>query len=196
MSLNKEFYLTDYRLHQFGVYFVTFLWALIMPDILNYFGMQVGTVAIDYYAEIHQSPINIYIHTIMLPISIGGYCLGVPALFCLPPYWATLWRTSMYLMYFIHYFTINQCVAYVFLLIYGGSLYFAEKYYKNDWKTAVKGLAIAWGGVFYMEFIGHSLFETAQSRPEGVLNAILYSPYFTSQEIVTMGKLMLAPTSV
>ena len=132
----------------------------------------------------------------MLPISIGGYCLGVPALFCLPPYWATLWRTSMYVMYFIHYFTINQCVAYVFLLIYGGSLYFAEKYYKNDWKTAVKGLAIAWGGVFYMEFIGHSLFETAQSRPEGVLNAILYSPYFTSQEIVTMGKLMLAPTSV
>ena len=130
-------------------------------------------------------------HTALLPIAIGGYCLGVPALFCMPSHIAMLWRNSMYLVYFIHYYTINQYVAIAFLIQYAPPLYLATRYYKNNVKTMMTGLFIAWSSVACMEFIGHSLFETANSRPDGVLNAILYSPYFTSNELVELSSLLV-----
>lgn len=52
--------------------------AIIMPFILNLFGILVGQNGVDYYGEVHMTFHNCIVHTIFMPFTIYGMLLWVP----------------------------------------------------------------------------------------------------------------------
>ena len=58
---------------------------------------------------------------------------------------------------------------------------------KNNYYTLINGLVISYYALFIQEIIGHYLGGDEPSRIEGVINAVLYAPYFGSKELVQLG---------
>ena len=88
--------------------------------------MLVGEPAVEYYAEVHQMPLNKYIHTLFMPAATSGALLLIPAVFKMDKYDANLCQTSLYLMYMSHYISMHLWIGLRIAFVY----YFALRYAK------------------------------------------------------------------
>ena len=80
----------------------TFMGILTQP-IFNLFGVYTGEQAVQYYAEVHQSKWNSFIHTLGMPFTYYGILLCVPTLFSNDK--TTVARLQLFLYpYFISYY--------------------------------------------------------------------------------------------
>ena len=176
---NKLKYVSNWYL------FIPFF-GLVFPDILSFFGIINGRDAVTYYGDIHKNHTNKILHMTLLPFAAYGYALGVPALFKLSYDDAALIRNWFYITFIIHYYSINAGITAIFAIIYFFPLYFAHIHYKPTFRIALEGIGIGTSLMIVMEYIGHTLFEIDNSRPEGVLNAIFYSHFFITEEWVRL----------
>jgi len=169
--------------------------------------MLVGEEGIKYYAEAHLSPWNAWIHTAVMPYSMYGMLFWLPALFNLKPLVARKMMWSLYALYGGHYYRVNKMGA---LLYYAMYYYTVKKatvsyneIYRNKTKEFIKdkvlanrycnkvqfyllrkGLFISFCGLLFQEIFGHWIGGDIASRPEAVLNAIVYAMYFSSGHIL------------
>ena len=165
---------------QFVTGLMAILTGLIVPSILNGLtGMLVGEAAVEYYAEVHQMPLNKYIHTLFMPAATSGALLLIPAVFKMDKYDANLCQTSLYLMYMSHYTSMNLWIGLRIAFVYYFALRYAKMYYIHYESARKKGLPIVLGALFIQEIIGHYLSGDPASRLEGIPNAILYAVHFS-----------------
>lgn len=163
-------------------------------DVLSYV-MIVGEDGIAYYAEAHLSPLNAWIHTIVMPFSMYGMLIWISAFFNLNPYNAEKLIWALYCFYGGHYYRVNKLGA----LFYYGIYYYSvrkaivdytdnyipisrckEHQQFNQVHLLMKGLLISFFGLLIQEIFGHKMGGDIASRPEGILNAIVYAMYFSS----------------
>jgi len=177
--------------------------GLISYDILSNF-MLVGDAGVKYYAEAHLSSWNMWIHTLIMPYSMYGMLFLFAALLNLNPTSARKMMWCLYCLYGGHYYKVNKTGA----ILYYGMYYYTVKqtaliYRENHTKKCIKenilatrfcnkvqfylvmkGLSISFFGLIFQEIFGHWWGGDMASRPEAVLNAIVYAMYFSSGHIL------------
>lgn len=165
-------------------YFYTycFIIGLIFKYITNLLGILSGEQAIIYYAEIHENYYNEIIHRTTIPIATYYFLNSVPQLLGLDYTNSAKLRGGIYTVILTHYAididflnAINVAIVYVPILLLAN---FKHNMNGGTKHYALYNLLRASIIMIFAETIGHTIFEGTQSRPEGVLNAILFSPYF------------------
>ena len=168
-----------------------FLWGYLFNNIQYILNIHSLDEGVNYYGEIHQSSLNKVIHGLCMPITTYGLILSVPVLLTLNNLEANIFRVWIYYFYLGLYYRINSFYATLFGIIYIYPVYLANKNYQYNLKTLLKGLSISFCSLFIQEYIGHYLGGDDPSRPEGVLNAILYASYFGPREIYLLSSNLL-----
>ncbi len=153
--------------------------------------MLVGKKAIDYYAEAHLTEWNAFTHTLLMPTTMYGMLLWIPALFNLSPKLAKNLIYAIYYFYFGHYAKINLKGAVLFLVQYYISVLLSVKKWTSRNKLhnldlLKEGLIVSGTGLCLQEVIGHLYGGDIASRPEGVPNSILYSMYFSATHFMNV----------
>ena len=155
-------------------------------NILSFLGVMTGQEAVDYYAEVHLSTWNSFIHTIGMPFTYMGFNLAVPALFGITNSWNM--QMCFYIAYMVHYATIDFQTAVVTSYIYYHVISDAHKLYMKKFTSRVGyfflGLGISTVALLCQEFFGHYIGGDDPSRAEGVLNAILYAKFYSVQHVI------------
>lgn len=152
--------------------------------ILPYLGVYSGKKAVDYYAEVHTRRQNVVVHIIGMPFTITGMTLWIPALlqivFGTPPF---LTQHCLYCFYLglYSYISLDVCVYYSFM--YYPAVMFGGYLYTGGWNDVLIGLVISTIALVLQEFVGHKMSGDPPSRPEAVLNAILYAKYFSAKSL-------------
>ena len=157
-------------------------------DLLSNY-MIVGKKAIDYYAEAHLTQWNAFTHTFLMPTTMYGMLLWIPALLNLSPKLAKSLIYAIYYFYFGHYFKISPKGAAMFLLHYYISVLFSIKKWTSrnkprNLELLKEGLIVSGTGLCLQEVIGHWFGGDIASRPEGVPNSILYAMYFSANHFM------------
>ena len=184
----------------------------VSKDVLSKF-MYVGQKGVSYYGEAHLSPWNAWIHTLVMPFSIYGMLLWIPALLRLNPKNARKLIWFLYYLWGGHYYEINKLGALMYFCMYWYTVNQATKNYwieynricddddkKNDcdkdialvnkintkanWYLFKKGILYSTAGLVFQEGFGHWIGGDIPSRPEAVLNAIVYAMYFSSAHML------------
>ena len=165
--------------------------GLFLTNILNVCGILSGEEGINYYAEAHLSTWNSWMHTIGMPFTFYGISCWVPALFNTFQLISKNGRNNMQLyiwyVYMLHYMTIDFKRGLVCLAFY---LYPAYKAYMkthtttSNFKLFLHGFIISALSLVFQEIVGHYIGGDIPSRPEGVMNAILYSVIYSTYHIV------------
>ena len=93
-------------------------YGILVPLALDYFGFLTGQAGVDYYAEVHMSRLNSYIHTAFMPFTIYGMFLWIPRALNLSFYDSLHFDMCIYVAYMTHYMTINAWVGMVACLYY------------------------------------------------------------------------------
>ena len=163
-------------------YTYCFIFGLLFKHFANTIGIFSGEQAIIYYAEIHENYYNEIIHRTTIPIATYYFLNSVPQLIGLDYTNSAKLRGGIYTVILTHYAididfinAINVAIIYVPIMLlanFNHNMNGGTKYY------ALYNLLRASMIMIFAETIGHTIFEGTQSRPEGVLNAILFSPYF------------------
>ena len=168
----------------------SFFIGLFLSEILTSLGVMNGQEAVDYYAEVHLSKWNSFVHTVGMPFTYMGFNIAVPALFRLSSPSAILMQKCFYIVYIVHYFSINPLVALVTALVYVPVISYGG-WYNREWtkkygycSTVARGVLVSFVALSCQEYFGHYLGGDEASRPEGVLNAILYANYYSIEHIV------------
>ena len=165
----------------FGYYFHNY------QEILEMYSLD---KAVNYYGEIHKSPLNKIIHGLFMPLTVYGILLWLPALLNLNILDASILRVWAYYFYLGLYLKINIFYALLYSIIYYIPLKYANIDYKKNYYTLMNGLVISFYSLFIQECVGHYLGGDDASRMEGIINAVLYAPYFGIKGLVlTIGKL-------
>jgi hypothetical protein len=157
----------------FGYFFDWLQWLV---------GMNYGVEGVGYYAEVHTSFWNSLIHTFFMQFTMLGMWLWIPALFNLPPRVAERVRNWSAAFYVGLYGKINwvrcimTCMIYTPMYIYSDYFYYT---YFLRLNLLVTGLAFSVIALGIQESLGHYVGGDDPSRAEGVLNAILYAPYYS-----------------
>ena len=159
-------------------------------DIINSFTLLIGTTllkrkfnilsgpeAVDYYAEIHTSIPNSVLHTFFIPYASYYLYSALPQLFNLPKYQGNHMIISINLAFFTMYFIeLDTLGTLRTILLYLPPLYF----FLRD-RDYTRYALLKFGMIMlFVEKLGHDILEGIESRPEGILNAILYSHYFNA----------------
>jgi uncharacterized membrane protein YGL010W len=152
-------------------------------------GMLHSQPAIEYYAEVHQSFWNSTIHTIFMPLCMFGMFLWIPALFRLNYKAAATLRMSICCLYLGSYIVIDYFVCVLVFCWYLSPFLASHILYKqHSVKHKTRLLFIGCGcsvvSLMIQEYVGHYLGGDASSRAEGVVNAIVYSPYFSISHLL------------
>jgi len=159
----------------------------INQDLIGMYSLDDG---VNYYGEIHKSPLNKIIHGLFMPLTVYGILLWFPALLNLNILDASILRVWVYYFYLGLYLKINIFYALLYSIIYYIPLKYANIDYKNNYYTLMNGLVISFYSLFIQECVGHYLGGDDASRIEGIINAVLYAPYFGIKGLVlTIGKL-------
>jgi len=148
--------------------------------------MRNGWDAIYYYAEVHQSRWNSFIHTIFMLGTMTGGFIWVPALFNLNHNQAFVFRTDVCIFYFGLYLVISPIVTLVTVLYYMiPFLYSSVEYDVLETRTRRlrEGLIMMAVSLVIQEIFGHMLGGDAPSRIEAIPNAILYAPFYSVSHI-------------
>ena len=155
----------------------------INQDLIGMYSLDEG---LNYYGEIHKSPLNKIIHGLFMPLTVYGILLWFPVLLNLNILDASILRVCVYYFYLGLYLKINIYYALIYLVIYYFPLKFANIDYKNTYYTLINGLVISFYSLIIQEIIGHYLGGDEPSRIEGLINAVLYAPYFGVRELVQL----------
>ena len=181
----------------------------VSKDVLSKF-MYVGQQGVSYYGEAHLSPWNAWIHTMMMPFSIYGILLWIPALLRLEPKNARKLIWFLYYLWGGHYYDMNKLGALMYFCMYWYTVNKVVVNYrldyekiadgdkkKNDcdnetvlvntkatWYLFKKGILYSSAGLLFQEGFGHWIGGDIPSRPEAVLNAIIYAMYFSVAHIL------------
>ena len=170
--------------------------GLYLSDILKLCGILSGKKGIKYYAEAHLSKWNSWMHTIGMPFTFYGISCWVPALLSiiriLSKYDQSNMQLSVWYVYIIHYMTIDVKRALLCIIFYVYPAYRAYKKTTNEtskstfsnFKLFLHGFIISFLSLLFQETVGHYIGGDIPSRPEGVLNAILYSVIFSTYHIM------------
>ena len=155
----------------------SYLLGYISYDVLSDY-MLVGKKAIKYYAEAHLTKWNAMTHTLLMPASMYGMLLWIPALFNLSPKNAKLLIYGIYYFYLGHYTKVSKLGAMIYFILFYSSVRFSIKKWTSrkkpsNLKMLTNGLMISGVGLGLQEVIGHWWGGDIASRPEGVPNAIL-----------------------
>ena len=167
-------YATNYLCHMLGVYY--------------------GKKGVKYYSEVHIKKQNIIVHVIGMPFTIYGMTLWLPALaeYALE-YDPLLTRLCLYLYYngLYSYISLDDCVYFNFM--YFPAVLLSTFYYVGGLYDIIWGLSISTIALVFQEVVGHNMSGDPPSRPEAVLNAILYAMYFSAHSFkrILRGKLLL-----
>ena len=164
----------------------------ICSSILGYYSydllkpyIHVGQTGVDYYAEAHLSSWNARIHTMGMPFTIFGILQWIPTLLGLNYNQSKMLAYNLYTLYAGHYFRIDKRVFLMYLMFYYLPLKYAINEYKMHdpstlrWWLFRKGFITSFLALGIQEGVGHYIGGDIASRPEGVLNAIVYAMYFS-----------------
>ena len=171
------------------------------PKLLSAAGLEIGLPAVQYYSQIHTSPVNSLIHTLGMPFVAYGSLLIVPVLWNGTVGSYVFVQKAIYITFMSHYTSIDPRVGLVASLVYLAPTHFAMQETKLVCKeedegavssprsvsnrefaritVACKGLLIMAAALAAQEYFGHYLCGDVASRPEGVLNAMLYAKYYS-----------------
>jgi hypothetical protein len=183
------------------------LGVIVAPTCLRYLGFLTGQDGVDYYAEIHTSQLNCIIHTIGMPFVAYGSLLIVPALTRAGPRRYAIIQRCIYVAYMGHYMTINAHIGLLTAAVYAVPTRMAViktkdifegmcskdriepmhviKYDFARLNCVCYGLLIMASALTLQESLGHTLGGDVQSRPEGVLNALMYAIYFSISHLLS-----------
>lgn len=155
--------------------------------ILSIFGVLTGQEAVDYYAEVHTSTWNSFVHTVGMPFTYLGFNLAVPALFRVNDPWKL--QMCVYIAYMVHYATIDFTTAVITSVVYLMVVKYAYNYYMQKFTPYLGylglGLLVSTTALLVQEFFGHYLGGDDPSRAEGVFNAILYAKFYSIQHLIS-----------
>jgi len=169
--------------------------ALWITPLLNMFGIPSTIDGLEYYAEVHQSKWNCIIHTIGMPFTVYGISCWVAALFPISAKNKNKLQLSVWSLYIGHYLSINLLRGSLCCLYYAVPTYLAyrkvniinKESKENFWwlskKLFLYGFCVSAIALFTQETIGHYFGGDNPSRPEGVLNAIIYAPLFSTYHL-------------
>ena len=161
--------------------------GLVSHHVLHVLNMKTGLEGVNYYAEVHQSKWNSYIHTLGMPFTIYGMLLWIPALCGLKSTDAHRLQKCSYIVYGIHYILICPKIGFLYGLFYGIPTWLAIRTYHSGQKRSLlfrNGLVIAFGALLFQEVVGHYGGGDQPSRLEGILNAILYAMYYSLSHVM------------
>lgn len=162
---------------------LSFIIGLNITYILDSFKIINGQEGVDYYSEVHTSKFNLYMHTVFMPFTYGGFNLAIPAILGMSRNNSFIMQLSFYIIYITHYISFNYFIGVMFGLYYAMPFHFScnvfNKFYKNRTYLIFGGLSLSIYALFIQEIIGHWIGGDDPSRPEGVLNAILYAMYYS-----------------
>lgn len=150
--------------------------------------MRYGWDGIDYYAEVHMSMWNSYVHTVFMLCTMEGMFIWIPALFDLNDLQALFLRINVGIFYFGLYFSISPVIAILTAVYYYLPFYDSEIYYcllKTRGERLRHGLLIATTSLIIQEVFGHYLFGDSPSRLEAIPNAILYAPFYSVSHMIS-----------
>ena len=162
------------------------LFGLYLTNILYFLGICSGEAGIEYYKEAHLSTWNSYIHTIGMPFTYYGISCWVAALFCIPNKYKNKLQLYVWSIYVAHYLTIDLYRGLLCVLYYSYPVYRAYNKVNNSESNIwlfIHGISISVTALVFQEFVGHYLGGDIPSRSEGVLNAILYAPIYSTYHI-------------
>ena len=177
---------TKYNIIRDNITNISILIGIFFPLFLNSYGVLIGEKGIEYYSEVHTMPLNSYIHTIFMPISMYGMLLLLPKLFLLKDTDAIYLQKFLYLFFIVHYIFIDFIVALGVAIYYFPTYLFAQRFYLNsNTNGLIKGLFISTISLSIQEVFGHYISGDPPSRIEGIPNAIMYSIYYSVSHIIT-----------
>ena len=169
---------------------LTFI-GLFLSNILNVCGILTGQAGINYYAEAHLTNWNSWMHTVGMPFTFYGISCWVPALCSMLHILSKQNKTNMQLaswyVYVLHYMSIDFkrglfCIA--FYLYPSYRAYTKTKSTKSNFRLFLHGFLISFISLAFQEIVGHYMGGDIPSRPEGVLNAILYAVLYSTYHIM------------
>ena len=169
------------------IYINASIFGFISHIIFSLFGILHHNEGVDYYAEVHTTRWNAYIHTIGMPFTIYGMLLWIPSLLCNSSYDAKRLQKSLYIMYMSHYLIINAYITLGIMIMYIGPLQLSMK--KVDENYNRKHLFMYWFSISFLallfqEIVGHYYGGDELSRFEAIPNAIIYAMYFSFSHMI------------
>jgi len=175
------------------------------PTLLEAAGILSGQSAVAYYAEIHSMPLNAFCHTAGMPVVAYGTLIAIPMCVRADLTSYLLIQRSLYLAYMAHYIMISWKIGLLSSAVYIVPLLLAQQQTNEvfmmignpkvlSWRESEKhqlarayllfyGMLAAGGALTLQEGIGHYMSGDPASRPEGVLNAVLYAMYFSTSHV-------------
>jgi uncharacterized membrane protein YGL010W len=158
--------------------FLAFFIGGYMSNLQTLIGMRSLQDGVDYYAEVHTSPFNSYIHTIGMPFTAYGILLWICNVFQLTMEEAKCFLCAVLIIYTVHYSYINTYIALLVMTYYSVPVYFVIRDLPT-YNEPLNGLGTAVSALVFQEVIGHYLGGDPPSRLEAIPNAILYAPYYS-----------------
>jgi len=170
-----------------GFTFIGLFWS----NILDICGVLSGEEGIDYYAEAHLSNWNSWMHTIGMPFTYYGISCWVAALcnmiHIISKKRRNKLQVTIWYIYALHYMTIDlkrglYCIAFYVYPTY--KAYTKTSSTDSNFKLFVHGFLITVASLVFQEMVGHYMGGDIPSRSDGVLNAILYAPIYSTYHII------------
>ena len=167
-----------------GIYLNLLLNGLSLSVIFDNFNITNGIDGVNYYAMVHQSKWNCWVHSIGMLFTFYGISCWFPALLPITRYDRNKLQLYTWFLYFIHYLTIDIYGALLFVIIYSASMYFAYNrvYYEyDDVRLFFHGILISTLSLLFQEFVGHYWGGDDPSRMTvyDISNAVFYAPLFS-----------------
>ena len=161
-------------------------YGILVPLILDHFGFLTGQAGVDYYAEVHTSSLNSYIHTAFMPFTIYGMFLWIPRVLNLSLYDSIHFDMCIYMAYMTHYMMINVWVGLAACVYYFVPLVFAHAAHMRIGMHRLFGFGLATSvlALLIQEVFGHWYSNDPPSRGEAVFNAILYAVYYSVSHVL------------
>ena len=161
-------------------------YGILVPLALDHFGFLTGQAGVDYYAEVHTSRLNSYIHTAFMPFTIYGMLLWIPRALNLSFNDSLHFDMCIYVTYMTHYLTISAWVGLAACLYYLVPLVLAYLTHMRLGMDRLLGVGLATSvlALLIQEVFGHWYANDPPSRGEAVFNAVLYAIYYSVSHIV------------
>ena len=187
-SPERELTNLDFGVKAFWVCFLGCFLGLSTQPLFRTLGVYTGEQAIHYYAEVHQSRWNSWIHSLGMPVAYYGALLWVPLLFGLGKNNTSRLQLFFYSYFSSYYLTLNIPLGFLVTLCYLPSQLCAMRFYlTSDWtrlQTMTYGFLVAFLSLSFQEYFGHYLGGDAPSRLEAVPNAIWHAAYYSIWHLI------------
>lgn len=167
------------------IYGTGIICGILIPNLLKLCGIKIGQEGVDYYAEVHTTKLNSYIHTFFMPFTIYGMFLWIPQFLNLGFYNSIRFNICLYISYMTHYMIINPLIGVILCIFYFIPLLLSYVTYMriNIHKLLYIGLSVSTIALVIQEVFGHWYAGDPPSRFEAIFNAILYAPYYSISHI-------------